>query len=449
MGAETMQGDGMLASLALEISARARKRRESIAALLGELIRIPSPSGREEAVIARIRGEMAAIGFDDVRTDALGSVIGRIGEGPAVIAMDAHVDTVAPGNPELWHFDPFSGEIRAGRVWGRGASDQKGGMAALLHAAGILVELRGQSREAAEMLKRCTLLFTGTVMEEDCDGLCWQHLIREDGVKPDVCVITEPTGCRIYHGQRGRMEIRVEVAGRSAHGSAPERGANAIYHVAELVRAIERYNAALPTDEFLGKGSITVTEILSSGPSLCAVPDFAAIHIDRRLTWGETRESALSGLAEIISQCSWAKGEWAGDPDRDSTGGPAGRTSSMAGKAFRMLVPTYAQPAYTQKVYPSETFFPAWRMAEDHRAVAAAHHTYRALWGEAPAAGSHWTFSTNGVAICGIFGIPCVGFGPGEEREAHAPDESCAIDDLERAAAFYAAYPFAYCSDSQ
>jgi putative selenium metabolism hydrolase len=420
------------------IRARARLYRDELAQLLAELVRIPSPSGREEAVVRRIGLAMAEAGFAQIRTDGLGSLIGRIGRGPRLLAMDAHIDTVAVGNRELWTRDPFGGEIDEGRVWGRGAADQKGGMAALIYAGRIMSELG--------LGDAFTLHITGTVMEEDCDGLCWRHLIREDRLIPEVCVLTEPTGCRLYRGQRGRMEMQIDVQGVSAHASAPERGTNAIVQAAQIVREIERLGPRLATDEFLGQGSIAVTHIHGEGPSLCAIPDQARIHIDRRLTWGETREQALDEVAAIIAGCA---------PDG----------ASGASGAARLTIPRFERPAYTGKIYPAEAFFPAWKLAADHPAVRAGEATLawlerdgRVAPGDARAAGARggagsgagkgaparWTFSTNGVAICGEQGIPCVGFGPAHEAQAHAPDEFCPIDHLVDAAAFYALFPLVY-----
>ena len=135
-----------------------------------------------------------------------------------------------------------------------------------------------------------TVLVTGTVQEEDCDGLCWQYIYNEDKVKPEFVVITEPTNGNIYRGQRGRMEIRVEVKGVSCHGSAPERGDNAIYKMADILQEVRVLNDNLHYDEFLGKGTITVSEIFFNSPSRCAVADMCAISLDRRLTDGETYE---------------------------------------------------------------------------------------------------------------------------------------------------------------
>ena len=204
---------------------------------LADLVRTPSFSSKEKEVIAVIKKEMKKVGFDEVRIDGLGNIIGRIGNGPRVIAFDAHVDTVYPGDLAQWNFDPFQPKVEDGKVWGRGTVDQKGGMAAMVHAGKIIKELG--------LNDQFTIYFTGTVMEEDCDGLCWQYLLKEEKLKPELVVITEPTNLNIYRGHRGRMEIRVEVKGRSCHGSAPERGDNAIYKIARIALEIEKLNERL------------------------------------------------------------------------------------------------------------------------------------------------------------------------------------------------------------
>lgn len=384
----------------------AKKYRDEMADFLADIIKIPSLSGQEEAVVDRIKAEMEKAGFDEVKVDGLGSVVGRIGNGPTKIAFDAHIDTVDVGNPDLWSFDPLEARIKDGRVWGRGAADQKGGMASMVYAGKIIKELG--------LAKNATIYMVGSVMEEDCDGLCWNYLIKEEGLKPDVCVLTEPTSLKINRGHRGRMEIEIAMKGVSCHGSAPERGDNAIYKMAPLVMKIERLNEKLRSDEFLGKGTVAVTHIESSGPSLCAVPDFCKIHLDRRLTWGETEKSAVDEIRE-----------------------------ALGGLKAEITVPVYENSGYTGKVYPMKKYYPTWKIEEDHKALVAAKKVYGDLFDTTPVV-DKWTFSTNGVAIAGMHNIPCIGFGPGNEEQAHAPDEWTPVEDLVKAAAFYAEFADKY-----
>ena len=348
--------------------------------------------------------QMKAARFDEVTVDGLGNVIGRVGSGKRVIAFDGHIDTVEVGNPANWSFDPFCGEIRDGFVHGRGAADQKGGVASMVTAGRMLKEL-GFDRDM-------TVYFVGSVIEEDCDGLCWKYIIEEDGIRPEVVVSTEPTDGGLYRGQRGRMEIEVEFKGVSSHGSAPERGKNAIYMAARACLAAEKLNERLAVDEFLGKGSIALSLFVSGSPSLCAVADYARIHLDRRLTWGETKESAVKEVEDLV------KGEDA-----------------------RVFVLNYEETAYTGLRYGMEKYYPTWKWPEEHAAVQSGQQAYRALFGKAPHTGK-WTFSTNAVTISGMYGIPAIGFGPGQEAMAHAPDEKTPVEDLVDAAAFYAMYAY-------
>ena len=377
---------------------------------LRDMIAIPSESTGERLVVARVRTEMERAGFDEVKVDGMGNILGRVGSGKTVIAVDGHLDTVGVGDASTWTRDPYRGELKDGVIYGRGASDQEGGIAAAVHGARIAKELG--------LLEGAQLWVTGTVMEEDCDGLCWQYILRERVLQPDVVVITEPTKLGVYRGHRGRMEIEVRTQGRSAHGSAPERGVNAVYKMAPIIADIEQLNdrLAATADPFLGKGSCTIAAIRSTSPSLCAVADSATIHVDRRLTHGETWESAVEELEALASV-------------------------RRAGATVSVL--DYAVPAYTGLTYPTKKFYPTWLLAEDHPAVRAGVAAATQALGRAPVVGK-WGFSTNGVATAGMFDVPTIGFGPADEIWAHTPDDQCPVQDLTLAARFYAAFPQAY-----
>jgi putative selenium metabolism hydrolase len=384
---------------------RARELEADTARFLCDMVRVPSLSCKEKGVIDVIAKEMRTAGFDEVRVDGLGSVIGRIGNGPRMIAFDAHIDTVDTGDLSAWSFNPFEPKIEGGKVWGRGTVDQEGGMASMV-AAGRIIREMGLGRGF-------TLLFTGTVMEEDCDGLCWQYLIREEKIRPELVVITEPTNMNIYRGHRGRMEIRISFSGRSCHGSAPERGDNAIYKAARCALEIEKLNERLASDPFLGKGTVAISQATSSSPSLCAVADGATLHLDRRLTKGETKESALAEVRDAAAR------------------------AGLLEKDFKVEVLTYNEKAYTGLVNPTEKYYPTWTLNEGSPHLQRAKEVYRSLF-EKDAMVDKWTFSTNGVAIAGMHGIPCIGLGPGNEVHAHAPNEACPLEHLSGAAAFYA-----------
>ena len=368
-----------------------------------DIIRIPSLSSQEGAVIERIREEMLRIGYDEVTVDPMGNLLGRIGSGPRVIAFDGHVDTVDVGDPDLWDRDPHSGDIEDGILYGRGTSDMKGGVASSVYAGAILKK-RG-------IPDNVTFYATATVQEEDCDGLCWQYIVNEDGLRPDLVVITEPTSLRIYRGHRGRMELEVHTSGISCHGSAPERGENAIYKMAGIIADIEKLNERLEPRDPLGKGTVTISEIRSTSPSLCAVADGCTIHLDRRLTIDENEDTAV---AEILA------------------------LPSVQAAGATVTVLDYAVPSHTGLTYPTRKYYPTWEISEDEPEVQAATAAYKEAFDEEPEVG-HWTFSTNGVATAGMHHIPTVGFGPGHEHFAHAPNEQTEVEHLVCCAAFYSA----------
>ncbi len=388
-----------------KINELAEKYRDYTAQNLSKLIKIKSLSMQEKEVQHELKRQMEEAGFDEVRFDGLGNVIGRIGNGKKILAIDGHMDTVDLGNLENWDFDPLGGEIKDGYVHGRGSVDQEGGPAAFVTAGRILKDL-GFDRDM-------TIYFVGSVMEEDCDGLCWKYIVEEEKIRPDFAISTEPTNLGIYRGHRGRMEMRVVFHGISCHGSAPERGDNAIYRASRAALEIEKLNLRLKDDEFLGKGTVTISEFKSGSPSLCAVADYAHLHLDRRLTWGETKETAVAEVEELVKD--------------------------LGGKVEVLY---YEEEAWTGLKYGMEKYYPTWKIPVEHEIVQTGKKTYEQLFNEAPRI-DKWTFSTNGVTINGLYGIPTIGFGPGNEVLAHAPNEKVPIDHLVTASAFYAGFAYA------
>ena len=410
---------------------------------LRDLVHFPGESCGEKDHVMRIKEEMEKLGFDKVEIDPMGNILGYMGTGSTLIGFDGHIDTVGIGNRNNWEFDPYEGFETETEIGGRGTSDQMGGIVSAVYGAKIILNDKYQ------------VVVTGTVQEEDCDGLCWQYIINEDKVRPEFVVSTEPTDGGIYRGQRGRMEIRIDVKGVSCHGSAPERGDNAIYKMADIlqdVRALNENDAADETEikglvkmldkkynpeweeaNFLGRGTVTTSEIFFTSPSRCAVADSCAVSLDRRMTAGETWESCLDEIRALPSVKKY-------------------------GDDVKVSMYEYSRPSWTELVYPIECYFPTWVIPKDHKVTSALEEAYHNLYGtermgnaeteamrKARPLTDKWTFSTNGVSIMGRNGIPCIGFGPGAEAQAHAPNEKTWKDDLVRCAAVYAALPTAYC----
>jgi putative selenium metabolism hydrolase len=391
-----------------KIEKLAEEMNSDVEGFLRDLIAIKSTSMGEEEVVKRIREEMETLDFDEIIIDKMGNILGRVGNGEHVFAYDGHIDTVDVGQEDNWEFHPFQGKEDEEYIYGRGASDQKGGFASCLYGAALAKKLG--------LLEGISLWVVGSVQEEDCDGLCWQHILEEKTINPEFVVLTEPTGLNVYRGHRGRMEIKVTVKGLSAHGSAPERGDNAIYKMASILKELEELNENLKYDEFLGKGTLAVSEIFYTSPSRCAVADGCSISVDRRLTFGETRDSAIGEIKEL---------------------------KSVVDSEAVVEMYTYSGKSYTDLVQEVDCYFPTWVIGEDSRYCEILLESCEKILGSKPFL-DKWTFSTNGVAIMGMKNIPCIGFGPGREEEAHAPNEKILKKELLNAVKVYAIIPELY-----
>lgn len=425
---------------------------------LRDMIAIPSESCEEEGVVRRIAEELKKLGYDKVEFDGLGNVIGWMGEGDKIIAIDSHIDTVGIGNRANWEKDPYEGYETDDIIYGRGGSDQEGGMASAAYGVKIMKDLN-------LIPAGYKMMVVGSVQEEDCDGMCWQYIVNkffpEAREKIEFVISTEPTDGGIYRGHRGRMEIRVDVRGVSCHGSAPERGDNAIYKMADILQDVRALNEN-PADDsveikglvkmldpkynpehfedarFLGRGTCTTSQIFYTSPSRCAVADSCAISIDRRMTAGETWDSCLQEIRDLPN-------------------------AKKYGDDVKVSMYMYDRPAWTGEVYETECYFPTWINKESAAHVQALIDAHHGLFGdnrlyadeaakatrEGRPLTDKWTFSTNGVSIQGRYGIPCVGFGPGAESQAHAPNEITWKQDLVICAALYAAVPGLYKSENK
>jgi putative selenium metabolism hydrolase len=388
----------------------AERYRDDVTGFLRDIIAIPSQSCGEAAVAARVVEEMTALGYDEAGTDKMGNAVGRIGNGSLKLVFDAHMDTVGVGDPGAWPHDPYAGKLEDGVVFGRGASDNKGAVAAQVYAGNLLAD---RGLDGADV----TVYVVGTVMEEDCDGLALGYVCNETIGDVDAVVLGECTNLNVYRGHRGRMEMSVTTTGISAHASAPERGVNAVAAMAPIIIEITDLSDRLATDEFLGAGTVAVTKIECATPSLNAIPDRCTIYLDRRLTAGETLESAVEEVQSLDSA-----------------------------RAATVEVLDYAEPSYTGLALHTQKYYPTWALDEDHALVRAGVAAGQAALDVTPGIGK-WTFSTNGVSSAGRLGIPTIGFGPSEERWAHTVQDQCPVDHLVKSIAFYAAFPAAFSAE--
>ena len=381
-----------------------RQNEQAITHFLQDLIRTPSLSHEEGNVANRIAEEMRRVGFDSVRIDRVGNVIGRLGDGSGKPALlyDGHMDTVGVGDRSAWARDPFGAEIVDGVIYGRGACDMKGGLAAMVYGAKML-------RDAGVSLSG-TLYVVGIAQEEPCEGLSLGVLIEEEGIRPDLVVLGEATDLQVSRGQRGRMEIKITTRGKASHGSAPHRGDNAIYKAARLIQQIENMAKDLPSHEVMGQATLAVTYIENTGGSRNVIPDSCSFYIDRRLVLGETEESVLAPISALVEQSGI-------DADVVLT---EHRSTSWTGYDCRM-------PEY----------YPAWLIDEDSPLVQAMVGAIRKSLDFTPVL-RQWDFSTDGVYSQGTAHIPTLGFGPGDEQYAHTINDQIRLEDVFKAAAVYA-----------
>jgi putative selenium metabolism hydrolase len=336
----------------------------------------------------------------------MGNTLGRIGTGPRVIVFDSHIDTVGIGDPSAWGWDPFVGKVENGLLYARGACDEKNSTPGMIYGLALARDLG--------LLEGWTAYYFGN-MEEWCDGIAPNTFVTVDPqVKPDFVVIGEPTKMQVYRGHKGRVEIKVVAKGRSAHAASNHLGDNAVYKLLPLIAGLRDMEPQLGDHPFLGHGKITLSDLQVKTPSINAVPDEAVIYIDRRLTFGETKEGAIAQVYALIPE------EY-----RD---------------AITVEEMVYDEPSYTGFVFPVDKYFPAWALEESHPLVQAGQQARRLL-GLPDAPTGKWDFSTNGTYWAGKAGIPSIGFGPGDEVTAHTVNEHVLLDDVVKATEFYAVLP--------
>jgi putative selenium metabolism hydrolase len=371
---------------------------------LRDLIRTPSLSCQEGAAAERIADEMRAVGFRDVAQDRIGNVVGRIGNnGGPVLLLDGHMDTVGVSDRSAWSHDPFGADIENGVLYGLGACDMKGALAAMVYAGKLLIENRVPLK--GDLIVACV------VQEEPCEGLAVRVLVEEEGIRPDWVVLGEPTSMTLARGQRGRVELEVNTHGRACHASQPDLGENAVYAAARLIFGIEILAGNLSHDRFLGPGSLAVTQITSEAGSRNVIPDCCSFVIDRRLTLGESEAKALAEVQAVIA-----------------------REQVRAD----VSVLDYRSTSFTGYQAAQRATFPAWVTDENHMLVQAMERAAREELGARPRM-SQYPFSTDGTYTAGVAGIPTIGLGPGDENLAHTVNDQVRLDEVSSAARIYAA----------
>jgi len=392
------------------ILAAIEENKEELIEFAKEIVRIPSYSGQEEAVAKVIAKWMHGFEFDNVMTDELGSVIGCI-EGKTgsgrLLLFNSHMDHVAVGRREAWDIEPFGALVKNNAIYGRGVVDMKGALASQIFALGMILRY--------EIVPPVDLCMAAVVFEELNEGLAMKHIIENMGIKIDCVVLGEPSNLNLSVGQRGRAEIELITKGKTSHGSMPELGKNAIYPMTMIINEIKKLNDTLPSHPFLGKGSITIIDI-SSSPGGNVVPDKCRIVVDRRIIPGETEEVVLNEMHDVLN------------------------TVKEQISDFEVSVRIIDEPVefFTKKTLVDHKYFPTWYFDPSTPLVQKAKTILENAVGHELNI-IKWLFSTDGIYTAGVANILTIGFGPGEEEQAHTPNEHLSIDELIKSAKGYAA----------
>ncbi|MFW6134075.1 MAG: M20/M25/M40 family metallo-hydrolase [Elusimicrobiota bacterium] len=341
---------------------------------LEDLINIPSISGEEEKIAKRVKSEFKSLGYDSVM-EVEGNVCGRIGSGEKILLYDAHMDVVEPG--QGWKEDPFKARKENNFIIGRGTSDNKSSLASMIYG-GIKAKTRGLS-----------LYVLASVCEEVHKGNGLIKFLKSTGIKPDWVVIGEPSSLNVAIGNKGRICLKIDVKGRSAHASRPNQGENAIYKAASVIEKIKTLNQELKED------SVSVTKIETPNKNINIIPDSCSIYCDYRSNIGREKKEILNKFMNII-----------GEKDKIK------------------FVTKYYKP---------------WSISEKHSLVNAALECQKKTSGKEKII--MWNFCTNGSYTAGELGLPTVGYGPGEESECHSPEEKVNITSVKTAEKYYSMLP--------
>lgn len=374
------------------------EKRNELIELCQQLIRIPSYSGQEDKLVDKLKEVFEQYNFDEIYVDKYGSIIAKIKgkhQGPKIL-LDAHIDTVPVPDTTKWKHDPFGAEIEDGKIYGRGTSDMKGALSAMI-AAGSYFSIDLKKDFLGE------IYIAGVVHEECFEGVAARKI--SERVRPDYVIIGEASQLNLKCGQRGRAEIVVETYGKPAHSANPEKGINAVYYMTKLINEINKLEC--PTHEVLGKGILELTDIISSPyPGASVVPSYCRVTYDRRLLIGETQEGVLKPIENLIKTMG-------------------AEDSTFKAKVF------YAEGneiCHTGENIQGKRFFPGWLFDKNEEFVQTVWNGMNDI--EMDCKITQYSFCTNGSHYAGEAGIKTIGFGPSQENLAHIIDEYIEIDQL-------------------
>lgn len=353
-----------------------------------------NPPGDEIFLAERLATMMKDLGLDAgvvPFAERRGNVVCRLhgSGGRPVLLFNGHLDTVPLGT-EPWNHDPFSGNIAAGRIYGRGASDMKGGVAAMIVAAAAL--------------KRCGIGLKGTLLlaftaGEEVDSIGASHLL-ENGVlnDADALVIAEPTGLDIGTAEKGALWLEAVMKGKAAHGSSPHLGRNAIVPMAAFVQKIGEMTPDAANHVLLGGPTMNIGTI-EGGFKTNVVPDRCRLTLDFRTIPGQDIEELKRNVETLVREIAERHGaEW-----------------SLRTLNERAPVDTSANDPFVRE------------FVESARGVLGREPSVRGM-----------SYYTDGALLAPALKVPMIICGPGEAGCAHQADEWVDIENLRLAAQIYA-----------
>lgn len=393
------------------------RKRKDIINFLRELIRTPSLTNKEGDVALLLKQKMVDEGFSKVRIDKVGNVIGILKgiQGASSILYYGHMDTVPPGEME----DPYSAKILDGKnfgikgrvIYGRGAADMKGSLAAMVIAGSVLkdIELEGD------------LIVTGTVNEEDIGNVGPPALFEMNDLRPSAVVVGEPTNLNLANGNRGVVRARLITRGKSCHVTMQEQGINALYKMVKVIGEILEKGKNLPSHPILGRSSWAICKIDLIPNVVNVVPSKCEVEIDVRNTPNFLPEKILKELQRIIEQIKLKDEEFEAEVsiiEREVI-----TWTGYKKKNKLIALPFYIEP--------------------NNWLVKVARKSCRQVLGKEPEL-KIWKFTTEAYCFSAR-GIPTIGFGPGEERFCHSNNEVISIDKLILATKIYATLAYNIC----
>jgi succinyl-diaminopimelate desuccinylase len=384
-----------------DMSALAQAHAADLTHFVQRLIQTPSLTGHEGEVARVVEHEMQRLGYDEVKIDRVGNVVGLMRGGAAPSLMfNGHMDHVDPGDPAGWKHPPYSGTVVNGELWGRATVDMKGALAAMIYAGGL-------AKQQAMRLPG-DLIVAAVVMEEG-GGVGTHELLSY--VRPGVCVVGESSDGWLMRGHRGRVEFVARVGGRSVHASVPELGANPHYPLARFMTRLE--TLPMDTDPVFGPASVapTLYRIDQSSPNV--TPGEARLTLDWRTLPGQQVEQIAASLQQLL------------------------REDLPAGFQAEVEMVENHFTTYTGLPVDLPANFRSFSLPVDHWLVTGGERALSRALGR-PVPVGVWRFATDGGQVAGL-GIPTVGFGPGDPRVVHTNQERVTVAALIEGLAGYLA----------